>query len=106
MLFEDKRWKEEQLLRRMNFQDPTASERTRERINRARREACMQYFEGEDAVKDTLQLEEERRKGLSLREHRETHRAEKLSTAEKEFRAKMKKGSPSYRTKTNGVRVA
>ena len=92
MLFSEHSLREHQILRRRR----TAGTRTRERINGVRREACRQYFEGGDGVKDALEMDGGRMKELSLKEHREIHKGKKISNAEEVFRKKMRTASAGF----------
>jgi hypothetical protein len=102
MQFEEQRWTAEQEARQRNFQDPTASVRTRDYINGVRRKACMQYTVSEEAMKDEIELfnkhagkvEQEdgksvRAGSMSFHQHKLLHVREKLSLAEVKFREKL-----------------
>lgn len=99
MRFEENRWMKEQINRRRNHQDPTASLRTRDHINEIRRLGCMQYTVSEEAAKDAREFEvgvlkegkESKKSCLSIQEHRLVHVREKLPREEMEYRAKMRK---------------
>jgi hypothetical protein len=101
MRYEEHRWKEEQNIRRMNGQDPTASLRTRERINGVRRRACKMYTVSEEAWRDGGEMKRGGEEMLlarggdatSIQEHRAVHAKEKTSRAEAEWR-KTIKGPP------------
>ena len=98
MLYEEHRWKEEQNIRRMTGQDPTASLRTRERINAVRRKACKMYSVSEEARRDGRELKRgveevlmtEGGDAVSIQEHRLVHAKEKISRAEREWRETVK----------------
>ena len=97
----------EQESRRRNGQDTTATLRTRDRIKEARRRACMTFTVSEEARlvglemrkgtwgmgNNVLDADYGDAMGLSIQEHRLVHAKEKLSRAEKEWRA-MVKGPP------------
>jgi len=115
MQFEEQRWTNEQETRRQNFQDPTASVRTRDYINNVRRKACTQYTVSEEAMKDEIELfnkhsgevGQEDGKGvsdesMSFRQHNLSHTREKLSLAETKFREKLRimRGPPGAGTLT------
>jgi hypothetical protein len=98
MRFEEGRWMKEQVTRRMNFQDSSASLRTRDHINEVRRLGCMQYSASEAAAKDAIRYEDVGKEGkeskkscLSIQEHRLVHVKEKLPREELEYRTKMRK---------------
>jgi len=99
MRFEEHIWREEQTIRRMNFQDPSPTFRTRDRINNLRRKASKQYTESEDALNDARrrdrwnekvlmeEVNEDSQEGrLSIQEHRLMHERQQLSSAEIEWR--------------------
>lgn len=96
MRYEEHRWKEEQRNRRMNGQDPTASLRTRERVNGTRKMACKMYTVSEEASKDvcnrrdTLRRWEEDISEMTIQEHRLFHVKEKISRSEAEWRKSIK----------------
>ena len=101
MQFEEQRWTAEQEARRRNFQDPTASVRTRDYINGVRRKACMQYTVSEAAMKDEIELFNKHARAveqdgksvgtgsMSFHQHKLLHVREKLSLAEVKFREKL-----------------
>lgn len=99
MRYEEYRWKEEQRNRRMNGQDPTASLRTRERINKLRKKACKMYTVSEAALKDVCDRQDVLRKWeedvpeMSIQEHKLFHAKEKISKIEVQWR-KSVKGPP------------
>jgi hypothetical protein len=99
MRYEEQRWKEEQRNRRMNGQDPTASLRTRERINGLRKKACKMYTVSEEARQDEKVIRDGRGMEcsgvgmgdrLSIVEHRQIHVREKMSKSEVEWRKSIK----------------
>jgi hypothetical protein len=103
MRFEENRWMKEQVNRRRNHQDPTASLRTRDFINGVRRLGCMQYTASEEAARDARELgmrevkegeESQKKSCLSIQEHRLVHVREKLPREEMEYRAKMRPMQP------------
>ncbi|KAE9365159.1 hypothetical protein N431DRAFT_473238 [Stipitochalara longipes BDJ] len=79
MRYEEHRWKEEQRTRRMNGQDPTASLRTRDRINAARKKACRMYTTTLEAFQDHCSGEDSERKWkeasvqMTIQSHRASH---------------------------------
>jgi len=116
MRWEENRWMNEQLVRRSNHMDPSASDRVREFINSIRRKGCLTYSVSDEAKRDGEELVERLRKereelgedmdeeggtnregsatrwsfGLSIREHRLVHAREILPKEEREYRMKMK----------------
>jgi hypothetical protein len=99
MRYEEHRWREEQRNRRMNGQDPTASLRTRERINGLRRKACRMYTVTEEARTDENNRRNDGWKAvgqeMTIQEHKLVHLKEKISKSEVEWRAlKNKQGPP------------
>ena len=102
MRYEEHRWKELQRTRRMNGQDPTASLRTRERINMARKKACRMYTTSKEALQDDAMRfsgedEKERNWGeasvqMTIQSHRARHVKDglMLSRGEVEWRKSLK----------------
>ena len=101
MHYEEHRWKEVQRTRRMNGQDPTASNRTRERINAARKKACRMYTTSQEAFQDDAVhfggVEEEKKLReagvqMTIQRHRASHGKDAviLSRGEMEWRKSVK----------------
>lgn len=118
MRWEENRWTNEQLVRRSNHMDPSASDRVREFINGVRRKGCLTYSVSSEARLDGQELIERLKKereklglydeedenrnkkdkraeakwtpGLSIQEHRLIHAREVLPKEEREYRVKMK----------------
>jgi len=97
MQFEEQRWRIEQETRRRHRQNPSASLATRDNINNVRKNACAQYTASDEALYDLQELAQKMVDGsgtwarLSIQEHKHTHRRERLTQEEREFREQIRK---------------
>lgn len=82
----------------MNGHDPTASLRTRERINGLRKKACRMYTVTKEANTDDINRRNEGWKAvgeeMTIQEHKLVHAKEKISKSEVEWRASKNKQGP------------
>jgi len=118
MRWEENRWTNEQLVRRSNGLDPSATMRVRDHINGLRRKGCITYSVSEEAKRDGEEIIEKCKRlkehlgereepkeghsspppegsvafkpGMSIQEHRKVHARELLPKEEREYRLKMK----------------
>lgn len=92
MRYREHKWMRKQRERRIMGLNDTASMRTVDRINQLRRMACRQYVACEEAQKEGTVLDEKKR-GMSITEHRKEHIGMELSNNEKIWR-ELQKGPP------------